>query len=142
MPSQQRYTVEMELAIEHTGGSCYRQRGDDDGNNVSNIKPERYRESPMHSGSLSGTDVESAVQQLMGSLKCISSAVPRRFGMDDIVDIDEDDIAALEASLEWRDFLPHVRRSVLAEQRMSAVGRIHFVPRMIRSRPGTAYAVR
>lgn len=132
----------MELTIERTEGGRYQQRYDDDVNKVSDIKPERYRDSPMHSGGLSGSDVESGVQRLMGSLECVSSAVLRRFGMDDVVDIDEDDMAALEASPEWRDLLPHVRRSVLSKRKVPAVGRVHFVPRMIRGRPGTVYAVR
>lgn len=93
----------------------------------------------LHPDGLSERDMETIINHVLGSPGI--SSVPRRFAMGDMVAIDEDGMTALETSPEWGVQLPHIRRSILAEKSLPAA-MVRFVPRMTRSRPQVAYAVR
>lgn len=90
-------------------------------------------------GVLSNNDLEAVVHDILGSLRI--SPRPRRFEMDDMVEVDGNSIAVLKASPVWKAFLPHIERIVEAERTFTAT-KAGFAARTFKQRPGVVYAVR
>lgn len=91
-------------------------------------------------GGLSYDDVEVVVDEVLGS-NWVSPRRPRRFAMDDIIGVDDKDVAMLQASSLRRAFLPHIKR-VVETERTSAAANASFVARKFKQRPGVVYSVR